>query len=387
VEQSLRESEGRFRVMADTAPVLIWMSGTDKLCDFFNRGWLEFTGRALEQELGNGWADGVHPEDLRRCVEIYHSNFDTRQSFEMEYRLRRHDGDYRWILDRGVPRYGADGEFIGYIGTAIDLTDRKRAEEARQNLIHASRLAVMGEFTAMVAHELNQPLTAILNNTDAVKMLLDLQVAPLDEVRQALADIRKDDLRAAEAIRRIRALVSKREMEMRLLDVNETVSEVVHLAVGDAMRRGVQIHEEYSAPLPAVRGDTVHLQQVVLNLLLNGMDAMKDNPVSERHLLVSTSRNGGDFIEVSVSDIGHGVTPENLSRLFDSFFTTKPGGMGIGLSMARSIVQMHSGRLWAENNQGGRGTTFCFTLPALAAETTQAQPAANGQATERLTEV
>jgi PAS domain S-box-containing protein len=158
IERSLRESEERFRVMADTAPVLLWIAGTDKLCEFFNRGWLDFTGRTMKQELGYGWAEGVHRNDVWHCQEIYESCFDARQSFEIEYRLRRYDGEYRWVLDRGVPRYAADGTFVGYIGCAIDITDRKQAEETKQDLVHVSRLAVMGEFTAMVAHELNQPL-------------------------------------------------------------------------------------------------------------------------------------------------------------------------------------------------------------------------------------
>jgi signal transduction histidine kinase len=257
------------------------------------------------------------------------------------------------------------------------LTDRKRAEEARQNLVHASRLAVMGEFTAMIAHELNQPLCAIMNNADAMKVLLDLQVAPLKEVRQIVEDIRQDDLRASEAIRRIRALVSKREMEMQPLDMNETVSEVIRLAKGDALRRGVEIREEYCGGLPVVQGDVVHLQQVVLNLMLNGMDAVKDNPESERQLFVSTTFNGNGVVEVSVRDSGHGIPPENLSRVFDSFFTTKQDGMGIGLSMARFIVQLHSGRLWAENNSDGKGTTFRFTVPATVLE--HSQPTVNGK--------
>lgn len=380
-EHSLRESEERFRIMADTAPVLIWMSGTDKLCNFFNRGWLDFTGRTMEQELGNGWAEGVHPQDLEHCVQIYHSAFDARQPFEMEYRLRRRDGEYRWVLDRGVPRHDTEGDFLGYIGSVMDLTDRKRAEEARQDLVHASRLAVMGEFTAMIAHELNQPLHAILTNIDAARILLDVKIAPVAEMRQILADIRADNLRANEAIRHIRALVSKREMEMQLLDMNATVSEVVRLAKGDAFRRGVRLHEDCRAPLATVQGDVVHLQHVVLNLIVNAMDAMKDNAESDRHLFVSTTSHD-DLVEVAVKDTGHGIPVGDLARVFNSFFTTKRDGMGIGLSMCRSIVQMHSGIIWAENNRDGKGTTFRFSLPAVATEA--ASPTTAGQQGECL---
>lgn len=365
-EQSLRESEQRFRMVADSAPVLIWMSGTDKLCNFVNRGWLEFTGRTMEQELGNGWAEDVHPDDTQRCLKIYYGCFDAREPFEMEYRLRRYDGEYRWVLDRGVPRRYANGDFMGYVGVVVDLTDRRRAEEAKQSLMHASRLAVAGEFTAMVVHELNQPLNAILLNVAVLETLLDAK-SPSDEAHEITTDIRSDTLRASEAIRRIRNLVNKQEMEMQLVDMNATVSEVVRLARSDAQCRGVHLHSDCHAPSAIVRGDAVHLQRVLLNLLLNGMDAVKCNPESERHLFISTHQHGDDLIEVSVKDNGQGIEPENLSRIFDSFFTTKPDGMGIGLSMARSIVQMHSGRLWAENNRDGKGTTFHFSLPVAAA--------------------
>jgi PAS domain S-box-containing protein len=382
-EHSLRESEQRFRMVADSAPVLIWMSGTDKLCNFFNRGWLEFTGRTMEQELGIGWAEDIHRDDVRRCVKIYYTCFDAREPFEMEYRLRRYDGEYRWVLDRGVPRRDTNGNFMGYVGVTVDLTDRRRAEEARQSLMHASRLAVAGEFTAMVVHELNQPLNAILLNVAVLETLLDTKITPSDEAHEITADIRSDTLRASEAIRRIRNLVSKQEMEMQLVDLNATVSEVVRLAKSDALRRGVQLSSDCHAPSATVRGDAVHLQRVVLNLLLNGMDAVKENPESERHLFVSTAHNGDGFIEVSVKDNGQGVEPGNLSRIFDSFFTTKPDGMGIGLSMARSIVQMHSGRLWAENNRDSRGTTFRFSLPVAATEPKTEHPTGEAQISKR----
>jgi PAS domain S-box-containing protein len=367
-ERALRESEQRFRNVSDSAPVLLWKSGPDKLCVFFNRGWLEFRGRSMEQELGNGWAEGVHPDDAQRCLKIYHTSFDARQSFEMEYRLRRHDGEYRWVLDRGVPRYSGSGDFLGYVGVAIDLTDRKLVEEARQKLIHVSRLAVVGELTTMIAHELNQPLTAMRLNLDVVKTLLET-TAPTDEVRNILGDIRAENVRAGEAIRRIRTLVSRHEMEMRLVDLNAIVLEATDLARADVVaRRGVQFHVECNAPCATVRGDSVHLQQVVLNLIVNGLDAVKPIPEADRHLYVSTSAGVDGYVEVKVKDTGQGIEPENLSRVFESFFTTKPDGMGMGLSLARSIVQLHSGRLWAENNRDGRGSTFCVILPIAATE-------------------
>ena len=486
--EALRESEKRFRIMADSAPVMIWMSGADKLCSYISQGWLDFTGRELEQELGNGWTTCIHSEDRDRCLQIYTAAFDKRLPFRMEYRLLRRDGEYRWIVDQGIPRWAPTGEFLGYIGSALDfterklaeralqvseeryrevvesqtdlvcrylsdttltfvneaycqffgrrreeligrrfldlipesawspvlehigllgreqrtlvqeheailpdgrtgwqhwvnhaivapdgrvveyqgigrdITDRKRAEEARRNLAHASRLAVVGELTAMIAHEVNQPLGAILSNADAAEILLESKRPPLDEIRQILVDIRSNDLRASEAIRRIRALLQKREMEMCPLDVNETVADVARLVTGDALRRRVQIHKEFAADLPTVLGDRVHLQQVLLNLIVNSMDAMADTPEVGREICLRTMRNGDNTIEVAVEDAGHGIPANTLSRMFESFFTTKKDGMGLGLSIARSIIEAHHGRIWVENNSRS-GATFRFTLP------------------------
>ena len=361
IESSLRESEARFRHMADTAPVMIWMSGPDKLCDYFNQRWLDFTGRPHEAEVGDGWITNVHPEDVGPSVAGYREAFDSREPFTVEYRLRRRDGQYRWILAHAVPRLTAGGEFPGYIGSCIDITDRRRVEEANRNLAHVQRLAVMGELTAMIAHEVNQPLGAILSNADAAELLLESSKPPLDEIRKILADIRKNDLRADESIRRIRALLRKREMQMEPLDLNETVSDALRLMAGDALRRRVQIGREFAPGLPLVFGDRACLQQVLLNLIFNGMDAMNETPEPARRLMVRTrAREDGD-VEVAVADCGRGIVPERIPRLFDSFFTTKKEGMGLGLSIARSIMEVHQGRIWAENN-AGEGATFHFTV-------------------------
>jgi PAS domain S-box-containing protein len=382
-ERSLRESEERFRIMADSAPMLVWMAGTDKLCVFFNRGWLDFTGRTMRQEVGNGWAEGVHAEDLEHCLKAYTSSFDAREPFELEYRLRRHDGVYRWVLDRGVPRYAPDGEFLGYVGVAIDLTDHKHAQEAKQNLMHASRLAVVGEFTAMIVHELNQPLGSMLINLDAMKHMVDPQTSRDQEILEILSEVRGEAVRAGEAIRRIRALVRKHELKMEALDINAVVRDAIRLVEGDVVRRGVHLHTDIHAPAAVVQGDIVHLQQVMLNLVANAMDAMKDNVPSHRHLFVSTSAGVDGYIQVEVRDTGHGIQPEILSRIFESFFTTKPEGLGMGLSLVQSIVKMHSGRLWVQNNEDGKGVAFRFILPLLLPS---AKPPIRGEESGRATE-
>jgi two-component system sensor kinase FixL len=487
VERSLRESEQRFRTMANTAPVLIWMSGTSGLCEFFNEGWLHFTGSTLEGQLGNGWATGVHPEDVQCCLTVYQTSFAARRPFEIDYRLRRYDGEYRWILDKGVPRYSPGGEFLGYIGSAIDvtdrraqeaalrtsedryravvesqadlvcrfepdltltfineaycrftgrrreqllgtpflpmagnnprdlsgdcysseaalrepytweceipradggarcqqwvshgiftadgalvefqaighdITDRKHAEEANRKLAQTARLAALGELTAMIAHEINQPLCAILSNAEAAELLLQSEAPPLAEIRGILADICRDDLRADDAIRRVRALMQKREIRLQSVDLNETISDVLRLVTGDALRRRVQIKQHLAPALPRVCADRVYLEQVLLNLIVNGMDAMRDTRESARELIVQTKPNGADSVEVAVLDGGHGIPPEKMPHLFDSFFTTKLDGMGLGLSISRSIIQAHHGRIWAENGTNG-GAELHFTV-------------------------
>jgi PAS domain S-box-containing protein len=614
MEEDLRESEERFRMMANTAPVLIWMSGTDKLCNFFNKGWLDFTGRTLEQELGNGWTEGVHGDDLARCMEIYTSAFDARREFSMEYRLRRFDGEYRWVLDHGVPRLEPGGVFLGYIGTATDITEikrgeekfrlaveaspsaivmadsqgrivlvnartealfgysreeligqaveilvpdrfrrnhpgdrahfaaapearsmgggrdlyarrkdgsevlveiglnpirtpeglliltsildisaRKQAEEAlkkeraflrqvidvvpnfifakdragrftlaneaiaeaygttvdeligktdadfntnaeeieffrrmdlevidtlkerfipeervtdsqgkvrwlqtvkrpllekvgfanqvlgastdiserkkaeaelqrnRDELAHMTRVSTLGELTASLTHELNQPLGAILSNADAAEMLLMEEPPAVHEVREILADIRNDDRRASEVIRGLRSLLRKQEINRETLQINDAVAEVLRLLSIDAAHRKVVLEFTPGESLPVVEADRVKLQQVVLNLVMNAIEATADLAEDRRRVSVASRRDNGT-ITIDIVDHGHGVPTEMLPRLFDPFFTTKKDGMGMGLSIARTIIESHGGKIWAENNPEG-GATFYFTLP------------------------
>ena len=613
-EGFLIESEERFRIVADSAPVLIWVSGLDKLCTFFNKGWLDFTGRTMEQEMGNGWTDGVHPDDLERCLKIYTEAFDARQPFVMQYRLRRHDREYRWITDNGVPRYDAQKNFMGYIGSCVDIsesrskeqalreseermslamdaaklglwewnvskdelwgtkarrallglptsakikledgllrvhvndrdrvrrtlkdaartgedyhleyrvvlpdgsvqwtdhrgrcvrgadgkdltlrgismdvTERKRAEEKfrmaveaspsgillidhtgqivlvnshieqlfgygreellgqsvdilvperfasehpehrakffaaptaramgagrdlfarrkdgsefpveiglnpiqspegtlvlaavvdisarklaqaealrhREEVSHLGRVAALGELAASIAHELNQPLAGIVSNASAGRRFIDRGDVDLRELRELLGDIVADGRRAGDVIRGIRGMVKKGARVQQRINLNDLIMNVVRMIKPDATLRSCELKTLLDPNLPSIEGDSVQLQQVLLNLLTNAFDAMRETPSNRRHVVIMTEQNGDGTIGASVRDYGAGIPAEVLDRLFDHFFTTKAEGMGMGLAIVRSIIESHAGTIAAENVEGG-GARFHFTLP------------------------
>lgn len=561
-EHALLESEARFRLMADSAPTMIWMSGVEKTCTWFNKRWLEFTGRTMDQELGHGWVEGVHPDDLERCVRTFHSAFDARQPFHMEYRLRRADGEYRWVHDSGVPLHVTDGAFAGYIGSCADITDRKRGEEllrervahrtralsdaneqlrvqmqqrqriesllASENrvleliatgldlsdtlerlseevedlipdshctirlspgvlrvdapatesvareaerpargkdvfgaiseeimpplrteraifendgpltptqengtfrlanirshwlepicavngsplgtlavysratghpddialqtsataarlaglaierarsedrsrdhlaqLAHVARLATMGEMASGLAHELNQPLCAIVNYVEAILELASTNERTTDELRGALAEVARQAQRAGAVIRRLREFVRRRQPQREPIDLNSAVRDVVGLTGPDARRDDVRVRLKLGRRLPRVLADPIQIQQVVVNLVRNGLDAMRDAPPRKRVLTIETLKRQ-EMVEVAVADCGIGIPADERDRIFDPFFTTKSDGMGMGLSISRSIIEVHDGQIWCQPDRTG-GTKFRFTLPS-----------------------
>jgi len=366
-ERSLIETEGRFRIAADSAPMMIWMSSQDKLCTYFNKPWLDFTGRTLEEELGNGWTEGVHPDDRQRCLKTYVEAFDAREPFETEYRLRHLDGEYRWISDTGKPRHDNRGNFAGYIGSCMDISERRRAEmemqQQRQELAHFSRVSIMGELSASMAHELNQPLTAILTNARAAQRFLAAGQLDLGEFRAILKDIAYDTTRARDVILHVRALVKKGDQDFRKLDVDEPIRAVVAFLHGVIVARNGLVELELTPDLPSVHGDRIQLQQVFVNLILNAFDAMDGLPFPKRRVTISAKPESANGVRVSVRDCGTGIPPDKLETVFQPFYSTKPKGMGMGLSVTRSIVEAHGGRIWAENHAGG-GAVFHVTLPA-----------------------
>ncbi len=365
-EERLRESEARFQAMADTAPVLIWMTGTDGLCNYFNKPWLEFTGRSMEQEVGTGWIEGVHPDDVQGCFDGFLPAFHALRPFRMEYRLRRADGEYRWVMESGIPRYTGAGEFSGYIGSNIDITDLKRAEGERQrlhqleaDLAHMNRVSMMGDVAASLAHEIKQPISAALMDAKTCIRWLRRDTPDVDEGCEAALRMINDATRAAEVIDKVRSLYRRDTSDRALLDMNEIIREMTVLLNDKANRTSISIRTELDSGLPLVTADRVQLQQVLMNLIINGIEAMKD---ASGELTITSKRTADGQLLVSVSDSGIGLPAGEADRIFEAFFTTKEQGTGIGLSISRRIIESHGGCLWACAN-GERGATFQFTLP------------------------
>jgi len=554
-EQALRESEERFRLMADCAPDLIWLGGTDGERTWFNARWLRFTGRAMEQELGDGWTECIHPEELERCRREYAGVFAARVPFEMEYRLRRSDGEYRWVREAGVPIQRGDGVFAGYIGSCIDLTDRRlgeetlrervaqrthelsvaneqlqyqieerrriesllaaenrilelmatgadeehlltvlcetlesliphsfcairlasarvgtpaapepagtilvgadvfgaiagrgvypplcaerevvarvapeadgvlrghgvrscwfeplvgaggslvgtlgvygmepggpdksalaagamatrlaaiiveraqaavRAREQLAQLAHVARLATMGEMASGLAHELNQPLCAIVNFTEACAELVSRNEQDANQLVRALREVARQAERAGEVIRRLRAFVKRGEPERQAVDINGVARDVAALTGAEVRDSDVRVRLKLATRLPPVYADAIQVEQVLVNLVRNACEAMREGASPSRVLVIETVRRRGE-VEVKLSDSGPGISEEVRRRLFEPFFTTKRNGMGMGLSISRSILEAHEGRIWVTPQKPG-GTTFHFTLPTV----------------------
>jgi signal transduction histidine kinase len=277
---------------------------------------------------------------------------------------------YRWYISGALAIIAIQAALIADL--LLQHSRRRRSERDlrrnREQLAHVTRVSTMGELAASLAHELNQPLTAILSNAQAAQRFLSAKPADLKEVREILEDIVTDNSRASEVIRRMRALVKKEELEFAPINIAGVIGDVVQLVRSDGILRNIRVEIECQDGLPSARGDRVQLQQVVLNLLVNAFDAMKDAFAKERKVVVRAQANGAGTVEISVRDHGIGLKNDKLAKIFQPFYTTKREGLGMGLPISRSIIEAHGGRLWAENN-ADRGATFYFTIPAIDGET------------------
>jgi PAS domain S-box-containing protein len=360
------DAEQSFRLLADNAPVMIWRSGPDRLCDWFNRPWLQFTGRTMEQELGSGWTEGVHPADMARCLSTYATAFDGREEFSMEYRLRRHDGVYRWVLDNGRPYASLEGIFRGYFGSCIDITDSKRAQDelraTQAELARVTRLITMAEMTAAIAHDIRQPLAAIEINGNAALRLLANATPDLGETRAALVSIVNEGRRASRVIGRIRMMLKKGEPEKARLDLNVLIREVLEVMDGELQNQCILVQAELIDELPQLLVDRAQLQQVILNLIMNAVEAMESVGNRERVLRITSRLQEPNSVLITVHDTGTGIDSKDMDRIFDALFTTKSSGVGMGLSIGRSIIEAHGGRLWA-SAAIPHGSVFHLALP------------------------
>jgi PAS domain S-box-containing protein len=497
-----KRAEDRTRLIIDTVPAQLWTEGPDGVVDFVNRRWIDYTGMTLEQAVGSGWNQMVHPDDIERVLSTWRTLIAEGKPREIESRLRRCDGTYRWYLSRCCPLvdrsghilgwYGSDtdihdrkeaeeklrqseahlqeaqtlgrigswvfniaagtvsgspelfrifgrdpgeeqltkemltdvrpmppfrtsvhpedlafveefttkaiseprageleyrivlpddsvkyvhsvahpvlddsGTVVEYIGTIMDITERKRADEAlrqtQADLARVSRVTTMGELTASLAHEVNQPIAAAVTSANSCIHWLAADIPNLEKARAAAMRIVKDATRAAEIITRTRLLFQKGSAKQELVDLNEVIEEMTVLLRGEITRYSLSVRTELAPDLPPVLGDRVQLQQVLMNLMVNSIDAMK-NVDGMRELAIQSQRAENERLLVSVSDTGVGLPPGKGDEIFNAFFTTKPHGTGMGLRICHSIVESHGGRLWADNN-AQRGATFYVSLP------------------------
>ncbi|MFM0751518.1 ATP-binding protein, partial [Paraburkholderia sediminicola] len=273
---------------------------------------------------------------------------------------RKDDTEFRAEIDLSAFRFNGENVTLAFV---IDKTDQYELHRQRQDFAHLTRVSTMGQLASSLAHELNQPLTAILSNVQAAQRFMTADPIDLAELRDILNDIVQDDYRASEVIRRIRAVVKKGDLEVIFLDLASVMRDVVALVHSDAIVRGMRVMLDIDMALPPVRGDRVQLQQVMLNLLLNAFDAMNEAPPVDRVVRITLKSAENGMVLIAVRDRGHGLTADKLDKIFKPFFTSKPQGLGLGLSISRSIIDMHRGRLWAENNND-RGATFYVALPA-----------------------
>jgi PAS domain S-box-containing protein len=365
-EEALRRTEAKFRAVfeANFVPLCFWHK--DGRILEANGAYLRLTGFSrAELEAGQArWDVLTLPEEfhlVRRTLAELAAGREGSTPYEKVYRLR--DGRHIPVLFSAALLAGYRDRGVAY---AIDLSERKQAEAALQKaqaeLAHAARVMTMGELAASLAHELNQPLTAILSNAQAALRFLTAPSPDLDEVRAILADVVEDDQRAGEVIRRLRNLLRKGEVELLPLNLNQLTQEAVRLLHSDAIIRHVAVVVELDPDLPPVPGDRVQLQQVLLNLMLNGFEAMAERATDDRQMVVRTQRVDAKTVQVAVQDCGSGLDEDVLARIFEPFYSTKSEGMGMGLSICRSILEIHGGRLWAANNLD-RGATFYFSLP------------------------
>ena len=358
-EEALRESAERYRALADNGQALIWTSGLDKKCNYFNIPWLTFTGKPLEDEVGDGWVNGVHPDDLADCIAVYVNSFDRREKFSMNYRIRHNSGEYRWIQDDGTPRYNSKGEFIGYIGHCLDITDRKRAEEA---LSTVQKLESLGLLAGGIAHDFNNLMGGIFGYIDMAS-----EESKDGKVTAYLS-------KAMNTIDRARALTQQLLTFAKggapIQEIGQLFPFVVETAKFALSGANVSCSFDIPEDLWACNFDKNQIGQVIDNLIINAQQAMPVGgtiELSARNITLAEKEHPllaiGNYVRIAVKDSGIGIQKELVSKIFDPFFTTKAKGHGLGLATCYSIINRHGGCIDVES-EPGKGSTFKVYLPA-----------------------
>jgi hypothetical protein len=372
-EDALRKSEQQLRLLIDTMPALVWCATPDGEPSYLNKRLMDYIGFTLESfdDPENGSRRSValeavvHPDDIPVLEQRWTHSVTTGKSFTLRYRLRRADGAFRWVDGRGEPLHDDHGSVVQWYCVNVDIDDATRMQDALRStsdkLARASQAASLAEMSASIAHEVNQPLAAIVANSHACQQWLSAEPPNLQRARVTMGRVIRDAKSAADIMSRTRALFQRRALIKMPLNLNEVISEVLQVMNDEASARDISLHTDLEINLPSIAADRIQMQQVLVNLIRNGIDAMESVGVAPKSISIRSCLDGSRMVLVEIRDRGRGV--EDPERIFEPFFTTKENGMGMGLAISRSIVEAHEGRLWAAQNDHG-GTTFNFTLPS-----------------------
>ena len=363
-EEALRTSEQQLRLLIDTIPALVWCATPTGEAFYLNKRLLDYAGLSPEEAPQARWKL-IHPDDLQPLMRTWAQCVKTGQSFLITYRLRRADGDYRWHEGRSEPWRDQAGNIVQWYGVNVDIDERMRAEHelrsTQARFLRASQLVSLAELSASIAHEVNQPLAAVITNSHACQRWLAAEPPNLQRAQLTTERIIRDANAAAEVVSRIRALFKQTTLGRSSVDINEVIAEVCQLMTDEIAAKDISIEAALEHNLPAILVDRVQMQQVLVNLIRNGIDATNATGDGSKSLVIRSRRDGTDRVRVEVQDYGRGI--EDTERIFEPFFTTKEDGMGMGLAICRSIVEAHDGRLWATKGDP-KGTALSFTLPS-----------------------
>ena len=363
---SMQESEELYRFTVELNALIPWTADAAGQVQTVGAQWVATTGLTLEETRGDGWSRCLHPDDRQHVLRNWHSTVAAGQEFDLDYRLRRVDGTYIWCRSRAAPLFANDGTPLRYYGTIANIDERRRAterlQEVQSELIHVSRMSAMDAMASTLAHELNQPLTAIANYLrGCTRLIAEVEGDSVPMIVNALAEADQCAVRAGKIMRSLREMVTQGNLVRTKEDLGELIAQACRIALVDAGTLGIRFRLDLAPEVPTVTVDRVQIQQVVINLVRNSVDALQNLP--DREIVVATYPLSDTMCEVMIRDNGPGLAAETKERLFSAFNTTKKNGMGIGLSISRTIVELHGGDIWA-NSGDGSGTSFHFTLPS-----------------------